>query len=102
MRRVAWLSIGYADGVPRRLGENSGAVLIHGRRAPITGRICMDQMAVDVTEIPHVKQGDTAVLIGESGCESITAGEWAKAAGTIPNEIVSRLGSRLERIVVQK
>lgn len=96
-RIIAALSIGYADGVPREL-SNCGYVLCNGRMAPVIGRICMDQMLVDVTDIPQVKAGDEAVLIGKSGDLQIQAEEMAQWAGTISNEIVSRLGERLERV----
>ena len=97
--QVAVLSIGYADGLPRELSCGNGSVLIDGQRAPIVGRICMDQTLIDVSRIPDVKQGDTAVLIGVSGSEQITAGELAGKCHTIANELLSRLGSRLERIM---
>lgn len=96
-RKIAALSIGYADGVPRNL-SNCGYVLCNGKLAPIVGRICMDQMMVDVTDIPQVKAGDEAVLIGRSGKLEIRAEDLAQWAGTISNEIVSRLGERLERV----
>lgn len=97
---LAVLSIGYADGLPRALSNGAGQVLIRGVRLPVAGRICMDQTLVDVTDAPQVRPGDEAVLIGASGAERITALDMAAAAGTIPNEILSRLGSRLERVVL--
>lgn len=100
--RLAVLSIGYADGLPRCLSCGVGTVLLRGRRAPIAGRICMDQTLVDATEIPETAPGDEAVLIGKSGAEEITACDVAEAAGTISNEILSRLGGRLERIAVEQ
>ena len=99
-RRIAVLSIGYADGLPRSLSGGRGRVLIHGQCAPVIGRICMDQTIVDITGIEGVKAGESAVLIGRSGKEEITAYELAEGAGTITNEILSRLGERLERVVV--
>ncbi|HEX2981242.1 MAG TPA: serine racemase VanT catalytic subunit, partial [Anaerolineaceae bacterium] len=96
--RIAVLSIGYADGVPRSLSGGRGQVLIHGCRAPIIGLICMDQLTVDVTDIDDVQRGDIATLIGEDGPDAITAEETAAASGTIPNDLLSRLGSRLERV----
>lgn len=98
--KTATLAIGYADGLPRALSCGVGSVLINGRRAPIIGRICMDQTLVDVTGIPDVNPGDVAIVIGASGEESIQAGDLAKQAGTITNEILSRLGPRLERVLV--
>lgn len=98
--KAAVLSIGYADGLPRCLSNGAGSVLINGRRAPVIGRICMDQTTVDATDIPDLQVGDEAVLIGRSGSEEITAMDLAGQAGTITNEILSRLGSRLERILI--
>lgn len=96
--RIAALSIGYADGLPRILAQQGGMALLHGCAAPIVGRICMDQTLVDVSRIPQVQQGDTAVLIGKSDSLEITALQVAGQCGTITNELLSRLGSRLERI----
>lgn len=94
-KKIAVLAIGYADGLPRCLSEGRGRVLIHGQSAPVIGRICMDQTIVDVTGIPGVRAGESAVVIGRSGGEEITAYEIAKEAGTITNEVLSRLGRRL-------
>lgn len=96
--KIASLAIGYADGLPRSLSNGVGEVLIKGYRVPIIGRICMDQTIVDVSDIPDVNSGDIAVLIGTSGEEEITACDLAEQTGTITNEILSRLGSRLERM----
>lgn len=96
-KKIAVLSIGYADGIPRGLSCGVGNVLINGAFAPIIGNICMDQTLVDITNIPDVKQGDIAVIIGKSGDNEITAYDLAEQTGTITNEILSRLGSRLER-----
>lgn len=98
--QIAAISIGYGDGLPRQLSGGRGSVLIRGRRAPIVGRICMDQTIVDVTGIPEVQIGDTAVIIGVSGQEEITAGQIAEQCGTISHEIVCRLGERLDRVLV--
>lgn len=96
--RIATLTIGYADGYPRILSRGNGCVLIHGRRAPVAGLICMDQMMVDITDIPDVHEGDIAVLIGTSEGKTIFAYEVAERAGTITNEILSRLGARINRV----
>lgn len=93
--RAALIPIGYADGVPRTLSCGRGYVLIHGQYAPIIGRVCMDQMTVDVTDIPDAAVGMTATLIGADGDRAITAAQMAGAAGTIANELLSRLGQRL-------
>lgn len=93
--RIAILPIGYADGYPRFL-SGQGHVLLCGKRAPIIGRICMDQLAVDVTDIPEVKVGSLATLIGRDGAEEITAPEVADQSESISNELLSRMGSRLK------
>ena len=100
--KIATLSIGYTDGVPRELSQGGGEVLIHGTRAPIIGRIYMDQLVVDVTECPPVKAGDVAVLIGRDGREEIIAGEMAERSHSVATEITSRLGSRLPRIALNR
>lgn len=99
-QKIAVLSIGYADGIPRALSCCHGQVLINDQEAPIIGRICMDQMLVDVTGISDVRAGDMTILIGKSGNHEISAYDLADASGTITNEILSRLGSRLSRILV--
>lgn len=98
--KTAALAAGYADGVPRALSYAGGCVLIRGKKAPVIGRICMDQMTVDVSGIENVHTGDTAVLIGTCGGLAISACDLAEQAGTITNEILSRMGARLERVVV--
>ncbi|MGE4353838.1 MAG: serine racemase VanT catalytic subunit [Oscillospiraceae bacterium] len=98
--RIAVLAIGYADGIPRSLSCGVGNVLIHGCKAPIAGCICMDQILIDISNIPNVKAGDAAVIIGQSGDEKITACDLAEQTGTISNEILSRLGERLQREIV--
>ena len=95
---VAVISIGYGDGVPRALSQGRGRVLLNGREAPILGRICMDQLLADATGIPGVRQGGVAVLIGHWGPCRIEAWDWAQAADTIPNEVLSRLAARLPRL----
>ncbi|MGN0140889.1 MAG: serine racemase VanT catalytic subunit [Roseburia sp.] len=96
--RIAAVAIGYADGIPRSL-SGKGFVCCRGKRVPIAGRICMDQLLIDVTELPEVMPGDEAVLIGENFGEEIRAEQFADWAGTISNEILSRLGERLERVM---
>lgn len=96
-QKIGVLSIGYADGIPREL-SNRGYVLCNGKQAPVIGRICMDQMLVDLSGVDQVKPGDEAVLIGTSGQLEVRAEDMAQWAGTISNEILSRLGERLERV----
>jgi len=98
--KLALLSIGYGDGIPRALSNGIGRVLISGKSAPVVGLVCMDQITVDVSDINNVKQGDVAVLIGKDGSEEISVLEIAKQSGTIPNEILARLGTRLKRIAL--
>jgi alanine racemase len=95
---VVTLPIGYGDGYPRNL-SNCAPVLIGGKRFKISGRICMDQIMVDVGN-SRVKLGDEAVLIGSQGKNKISAEELSSLAGTIPYEIVCGLGSRVPRIYV--
>ncbi len=96
MMKTAVITIGYSDGIPRNL-EN-GNVLIRSQKAPIIGRICMDQLIVDVSAIEGVRVDDIVTLIGRDGSEHITAEEVAEKCGTITNEIYSRLGPRLEYV----
>ena len=93
--KIAVLPLGYADGYPRNLSCGKGRVLINGQFAPIVGRICMDQLMIDITDIDSVNVGDTATLIGSDGDNRITAEEVAGLAGTITNELLSCLGTRL-------
>ncbi|MDE6700847.1 MAG: serine racemase VanT catalytic subunit [Acetatifactor sp.] len=98
--RLAVLTIGYADGLPRTLSDGRGEVLIRGQRAPIVGKVCMDQTLVDVSNLADVQPGDVAVVIGCSGGEEITVCDIAEQTGTITNEILSRLGKRPGRMMI--
>ena len=94
--RTAVLPVGYADGYRRHLSNNAD-VLIRGRRCPVRGIISMDQTVVDVSALPEVRTGDTAVLIGADGDETITAEELARRAGTISYDILTGIGKRVVR-----
>ena len=97
--RIAVVPAGYADGLDRRL-EGRGAVLVRGRRAPIVGAVSMDMLAIDVTDVDGVSTGDEVVFLGTQGPEAwqtIDAREMAAWIGTIPYEILCRLGARVER-----
>jgi alanine racemase len=94
-RTIAIVPAGYADGLDMRLGGR-GVVLVRGRRVPVVGSVCMDMIMVDVTGLT-VDPGDEVVLIGRQGEDEITAREVASAIGSIPWEVVCRLGSRIER-----
>jgi len=95
--RVALIPLGYGDGYPR-LASNRGAMLIHGQRAPIRGRICMDQMIVDVTGIPDVRVGDEVIAIGPQGDDEITAEEVGSWTETIHYEVVTDLLPQVVRV----
>ena len=101
--RIALVSAGYGDGLNRSLG-NHFSFLVRGQRAPLVGRVSMDQIVLDVTEIPGVEHGDEVVLLGsqgsESGNETITAFDHAEAAATIPWEIFTRIAPRVPRVAV--
>jgi alanine racemase len=96
--RVATLSAGYADGYPWLLSNRDARVLIRGERSPILGRVTMDLMMVDVSQIENVQVGDEVILMGRDGSEEISCAELATMAGTIPWEITTRIGSRVRRI----
>ncbi|MGA2338742.1 MAG: alanine racemase [Terracidiphilus sp.] len=101
--RLALVSAGYGDGLTRSLG-NHFSLLVRGQRAPLVGRVSMDQIVLDVTEIPGVAPGDEVVILGtqgaESGNETITAFDHADAAGTIPWDVFTRIAARVPRIAV--
>lgn len=97
--KLATIAIGYADGYSRLL-SGKGEVLINGRRAKITGRICMDQLMCDVTGI-DVKANDVATLIGRDGNEAITADELASLYGTIGYEVVCGISKRVPRVIIK-
>jgi len=96
-RRIAVIPVGYADGF-RRAPNHWAEVLVKGQRAPVVGRVCMDQTMIDVTDIPDVRLGDEVVLIGRQGQEEITADEVAARLGTINYEVVSEILARVPRV----
>lgn len=97
--RIAVLPVGYADGY-NRLHSNRGSVLLHGRRAPVVGRVCMDMTMIDVTDIPQASPGDEVALIGVQSGETITAADVAAWQGTIPYEVLCAIGHRVRRVYV--
>jgi alanine racemase len=99
--RYATIGIGYGDGVARRL-SNVGHVLLHGTRAPICGRVCMDQLVVDVSHIPSVTVGDVATLLGTDGAETLVTGDVAELVGTTPHELTTALLPRIPRVAVNE
>ena len=99
MRR-ATVCIGYVDGYPRS-ASNKGRVLIHGKSARILGRVCMDQLMVDVTDIPEVQPWDLVTLIGRDGDDGITMEELAEASGGFHYELACIFGKRVPRVYVK-
>lgn len=97
---IATVMAGYADGVPRLL-SNRGEVIIRGMKAPIVGRVCMDQLMVDVTHIPGVQPGDTVTIFGTDGEAAITADEVAEKARTIGYELVCGIAPRVPRVYLK-
>jgi len=98
---IATIGLGYADGYPWSL-SNKGYVLINGRRAPVIGKICMDAVMIDVTDIPDARINTEAVLLGKSGNEAITAEELAEIAGSFSYEFISGFSDRLPRVYKEK
>lgn len=98
--RVATVSVGYGDGYPRSL-SGKGRVLIRGKSAPVLGRVCMDQMMVDVTHIPEAEEWDTVTLIGTDGMERISVEELADTGGGFHYEIVCDIGKRVPRVYIK-
>lgn len=96
-RRIATVPVGYGDGYPRAL-SNCGRVLLRGKSVPIVGRVCMDQMMVDVTEVPDAKRGDTVTLMGCDGRERITAEEIGVLSHSFHYEMVCNVGKRIPRV----
>ena len=93
--RLAVLPVGYADGLLRSL-SGKGDVLLHGKRAPQVGRICMDMCMVDVTDIPEVQPGDVATIFGRD----LSVAEQADKAGTIPYELLCAMSQRVQRVYI--
>ena len=98
--RIATLSAGYADGYPWHLSNRGAAVLVRGQRCPLVGRVTMDLMMIDVSNIDNVQVGNEVVLMGRDGSEEISCVELAEKAGTITWEIITRIGVRVRRIYV--
>ncbi len=96
--RVATLTAGYADGYPRHLSNRGTAVLVRGKRCALLGRVTMDLMMIDVSDVKDAIVGDEVVLLGRQGREEVSANELAERAGTISWEITTRIGSRVRRV----
>jgi alanine racemase len=98
--RIATLSAGYADGYPWHLSNRGAAVLVHGRRCPLLGRVTMDLIVIDVSGLDDVQVGNDVVLMGRDGSEEISCAELGERAGTISWEIITRIGARVRRVYV--
>lgn len=96
-QRIATIPVGYADGYPRSL-SNRGYVLIHGKPAPVCGRICMDQFMADVTDIPEAEEGDEVTLVGKDGAREISMEEIGDLSGRFNYEFACDLGKRIPRV----
>ncbi|HRR77157.1 MAG TPA: alanine racemase [Ruminococcus sp.] len=99
--RIATVTIGYADGYSRFL-SSKGEILVHGKRCRIVGRVCMDQLMIDVSDVPEAKSGDIVTLIGRDGDDIITADDLAAVYGTIGYEVVCGISKRVPRIYFDK
>lgn len=98
--KIATIPVGYGDGYPRSL-SNKGSVLIRGKRAPVVGRVCMDQFMADVTDIPDVCYMDQVTLIGRDGKDSISIEELSRLSGRFNYEFVCCLGKRIPRVYIK-
>ena len=97
--KVASLTIGYADGLPRIVSNQGLEVLVHGQKCPIIGNVCMDQCMVDVTNVEMVKQGDVVTIIGQENGQRVTVDTISRMAHSINNETLSAFGARLPRLI---
>lgn len=97
---VATVCAGYADGLPRHL-SGKGYVLVNGKKAPILGRVCMDQLMIDVSEIPEAQKGDTVTIFGVDGDTYLSADTLADICGTIGYEVITGIDRRVPRVAIQ-
>jgi len=97
--RIAVLAVGYADGIPHRLG-NRGNVIAKGKLAPIIGAVSMDLTTIDITAIPELRVGDAVTLLGSEGEVSIDAQQVARVAGTISYSVLCGISARVKRVYV--
>jgi len=99
LSKIAVVPVGYADGYDRRL-SNNGRVLVHDQPVPVIGRVSMNMLTIDVTDVPQVHVEDTVILIGEDGSNNITVDELAERMGTIQHEVLARINPNIPRVVV--
>lgn len=97
--RVMTIEVGYADGYPRRLG-NAAYALVRGQRAPVIGRVCMDQAMLDVTDVPGAQPGDEVVLMGAQGAQKISVRQMAEWMGVIDYEAMLAPAARVEKVYI--
>ena len=95
---IATIRIGYADGYPRRLGNNVGKIWINGKLAPVTGTVCMDMVMIDVTDMPGVREGDEVVIFGNQ----LPVQQVSQWAGTIPYELMTGVSQRVKRVYFEE
>jgi alanine racemase len=100
--RIAIIPVGYADGLPRNAGNERFSVLVHGKRCPILGRICMDMTIIDVTEIPEAVAGDEVVIFGKQRSQFTSITTLAEVCGTIPYEILAQIPQRVRRVYTKE
>jgi alanine racemase len=97
--RIATIPIGYADGY-NRLHSNRGNVLLHGKKTKIVGRVCMDQVMIDITGFKNIQHGEEVVLLGKQGKKEISMYEMTEALNSIPNDILVNFGKRIDKVYV--
>lgn len=100
--RIATIPVGYADGIPRSLGNGKFAFLVRGKPAPVFGRVCMDMLMLDITDIRNPEVGDEVILFGHSPDQTPSITDLAEAADTIPYEILVRISPRVRRVYVRE
>lgn len=102
LRKIATISIGYADGLPRAMSNQGVEILVHGILCPIVGNICMDQCMVDVSEVDDVKEGDVVTLLGAEGNQQVSIDEWSLKCNSINNELICRISERVPRFYINE
>jgi len=96
--RIATVRIGYADGYPRSLGNGKGFMLVAGKKAKVTGSVCMDMTMIDITDMPDAKEGDEVIVFGKD----LPVQQLAAWAGTIPYEIMTGVSQRVKRVYYEE
>lgn len=100
--RIGTVSCGYADGYPRALSGKGTEVLVHGKRCPVLGRICMDQLMIGLDEVPDAKEGDVVTLLGRDSAEEISAEELARLCGGFHYELLCGISQRVPRVYIKE